>query len=307
MSDRLNCTELTDVCTFEVSVYGYKPSLAANALFCALFGILCIANVGLGIRYKTWSWMAAVSLGCLTETIGYVGRLLMRDNPFSDNGFITQICCLIIAPAFNSAAIYLTLKHIALCFGEEWSFIKPRFYTYIFIFFDLLSLILQGAGGGIASTADTDSQQQVGDNMMMAGISWQVAALTIFAATAGVYVWRRWKALAQYPLSSEAAAAVGSIKFRLFVVGVATAWFTIYIRCVYRIIEMAGGWGNSIMKDEPSFIALEGAMILIAAICQTVFHPGFGFPRLGGWVPASTTSKTSRDVSMEDVSGVQQA
>jgi len=166
---------------------------------------------------------------------------------------------LIIAPAFNSAAIYLTLKHIALCFGEEWSFIKPRFYTYIFIFFDLLSLILQGAGGGIASTADTDSQQQVGDNMMMAGISWQVAALTIFAATAGVYVWRRWKALAQYPLSSEAAAAVGSIKFRLFVVGVATAWFTIYIRCVYRIIEMAGGWGNSIMKDEPSFIALEGA------------------------------------------------
>ena len=91
MSDRLNCTELTDVCTFEVSVYGYKPSLAANALFCALFGILCIANVGLGIRYKTWSWMAAVSLGCLTETIGYVGRLLMRDNPFSDNGFIVSL------------------------------------------------------------------------------------------------------------------------------------------------------------------------------------------------------------------------
>lgn len=165
---------------------------------------------------------------------------------------------MIIAPAFNSAAVYLTLKHIALCFGEQWSFIKPRFYTYIFIVFDLVSLILQAAGGGIASSADTEDQQKVGDNLMMAGISWQVAALSIFGATAATYVWRRWKALGQYPLSSEAAAAVGDLKFRLFVVGVVTAWFTIFIRCVYRIIEMAGGWRNSIMQDEPSFIALEG-------------------------------------------------
>jgi hypothetical protein len=165
---------------------------------------------------------------------------------------------LIIAPAFNSAAIYLTLKHIALCFGAEWSFIKPRFYTYIFIGFDFISLGLQAAGGGIASSADDDDQQQVGDNLMMAGIAWQVAALSIFAATAGTYVWRRWKALAQYPLSSEAASAVGDTKFRLFIIGVVTAWFTIFIRCVYRIIEMAGGWRNDIMQDEPSFIALEG-------------------------------------------------
>lgn len=165
---------------------------------------------------------------------------------------------MIIAPAFNSAAIYLTLKHIALCFGEQWSFIKPRFYTYIFIFFDLVSLILQGAGGGIASGADDEDQQQVGDNLMMAGISWQVVALALFAGTAGTYVWRRWKALAQFPLSAEAAAAVANTKFRLFVFGVVTAWFTIFVRCVYRIIEMAGGWRNSIMRDEASFIALEG-------------------------------------------------
>lgn len=165
---------------------------------------------------------------------------------------------MIIAPAFNSAAIYLTLKHIALCFGEQWSFVKPRFYTYIFIFFDLVSLILQGAGGGIASTANDEDQQQLGDNLMMAGISWQVVALTLFALTAGTYVWRRWKALAQYPLSCEAASTAADLKFRLFVLGVVVAWFTIYIRCIYRIIEMAGGWRNDIMRDQASFIALEG-------------------------------------------------
>lgn len=49
-------------------------------------------------------------------------------------------------------------------------------------------------------------------------------------------------------------------------------------------------------------------MVLIAALCQTIFHPGFGFPRLGGWLPSSTPKKGSADVSMEELnSGVQQA
>ena len=28
-----------------------------------------------------------------------------------------------------------------------------------------------------------------------------------------------------------------------------------------RIAEMAGGWGNKIMQDEPSFIVLEGLLV----------------------------------------------
>lgn len=258
MSERALCTELTDVCTFEVSVYGYKPSLAANAALLAIFAVFAVASVGLGIRYRTWTYMIAVSLGCLAEAIGYAGRLIMRGNPFADGGFITQICCLIIAPAFNSAAIYLVLKHVVLCFGESASFIKARWYTYIFIAFDILSLVLQGAGGGIASSADDQAMQDVGDGLIMAGIAWQVAALSMFAIATGVYIWRRKNAIAREPLTEEAVATLGDTKFRLFIAGVFTAWLTIYIRCVYRIIEMAGGWGNSIMQHESSFIVLEG-------------------------------------------------
>ncbi|RVX75599.1 hypothetical protein B0A52_00952 [Exophiala mesophila] len=298
-----NCTELTDVCTFEVSVYGYQPSLPANAALLAIFALFAIASVVLGVRYKTWTYMIAVSLGCLAEAIGYVGRLIMRDNPFADGGFITQICCLIIAPAFNSAAIYLVLKHVVLCFGESSSYIRARFYTYIFIAFDILSLVLQGAGGGIASTADEEAMRDVGDGLIMAGIAWQVAALSMFAIAAGVYVLRRRRAIPREPLSEEAVATLNDTKFRLFIAGVFTAWFTIYIRCVYRIVEMAGGWGNSVMRHESSFIVLEGVMIVIAAGCQTILHPGWGFPRLSGWGDnrATTYIKSSEETSMEEL------
>ena len=258
MPDHHNCTEITLECPVQVSVYGYLPSLPANAFFVAFFALFCVLNLGLGIRHRTWSYMVALCLGCLTEAIGYVGRLIMRDNPFADSGFITQICCLIIAPAFNSAAVYLTLKHIVLCFGPEFSWLKPRLYTYVFIFADFVSLLLQAIGGALASSANTDSQQQLGDNLMMAGISWQVVALFFFGLTASFYIARRWGAVAQFPLSAEAAATLKQTKFRLFAFGVVTAWLTIFTRCVYRIIEMAGGWGNSIMRDEANFIALEG-------------------------------------------------
>ncbi|KAK4935008.1 hypothetical protein LTR10_023849 [Elasticomyces elasticus] len=302
MSD--NCTAIGPGCSVEDSVYGYFPSLGANTFFLTFFAICFFVNLFLGVRHRTWTYMIAVCLGCLTEAIGYIGRLLMRHNPFADYGFITQICCLIIAPAFNSAAIYLTLKHVTLCFGPEFSFIKPRFYTYIFICADFLSLLLQAIGGALASSADTDSEQTTGDDLMLAGIGWQVASLFFFAVTAGLYIVRRYKGVAHVPLSHEAARTLESRNFRLFAFGVATAWLTIFIRCVFRIIEMAGGWRNPIMQNETDFIVLEGVMIVIAVACQTAFHPGIFFPRLSSrWTSEYETvrGKNSRDVSMENM------
>ncbi|ETI22793.1 hypothetical protein G647_06869 [Cladophialophora carrionii CBS 160.54] len=297
------CTEITEYCPVELSVYGYHPDIGANGFFLGFFALFALINLGLGIRYRTWSYMVALTAGCVCASIGYVGRIILHDNPFNDSGFITQICCLIIAPAFNSAAIYLTLKHMVLCFGEEFSVIKARFYTYIFISADLLSLVLQGAGGGIASTADDDdpSMQQTGDDLLMAGIAWQVVALFFFGCMAGWYVMRRWKAHKQHPLSPEAATTIKQRKFRLFAFGVGSAWFAIFIRCIYRIVEMAGGWGNDVMQDEATFIVFEGCFMVYATIVQTVFHPGFCFPRLSSsWTPAMA-EKNSQDVSMESV------
>jgi hypothetical protein len=94
------------------------------------------------------------------ETVGYGGRLMLYNDPFSSDGFTIQICCLIISPALISAGIYLTLKHIVIGFGEGWSRLKPVMYTYVFIAGDFFSLVLQGAGGGLASTADSGSSLQ---------------------------------------------------------------------------------------------------------------------------------------------------
>jgi hypothetical protein len=279
MSDQ--CTEVTAICTVQESIYGYYPSLAANSFFLAFFALFFIFNLGLGVRYKTWTYMSAMLLGTLAESIGYVGRIMLHSNPYNNTGFIMQICCIVIGPAFNSAAIYITLKHVVLTFGPEWSRIQPALYTYIFISCDLISLILQAIGGAMASTANNDlSQLNLGDNLSIAGISWQVAVLFFFGVMTADYVFRRARATKTAPLTTSAQSVADDRKFRAFAVAITTAYSAIFIRCIYRIAEFAGGWQNPIMQNEGLFIALEGAMIAIATFAQTIFHPGFCFPQI---------------------------
>lgn len=104
-----DCTEST--CPVKDSVYGYKPSMAANVIFCAIFAASMIAHIIQGIRWKSWSFMIAMGIGTFGEAVGYIGRIEMHNNVFDKNAFKVQIICLTVAPAFLAAGIYLTLKH----------------------------------------------------------------------------------------------------------------------------------------------------------------------------------------------------
>lgn len=62
------CTEVTDICTVERTIYGYYPSLPANAFFVAFFGLAFFLNLVFGIRYKTWTYMVSPTHSCPSET-----------------------------------------------------------------------------------------------------------------------------------------------------------------------------------------------------------------------------------------------
>lgn len=77
------------------------------------------------------------------------------------------LICLTIGPAFLSAAIYLCLGRIVVVYGENISRVQPRAYSILFICCDILSLVLQAAGGALAATADTKADSQTGVNVMV--------------------------------------------------------------------------------------------------------------------------------------------
>lgn len=84
-----NCT--LALCPVEWSVFQYQPSLAANAIFIAIFGVLMVAHLVQGVWYKAWSYMGCIVAGCILQIIGYGGRIMLHDNPFDFNAFLMQI------------------------------------------------------------------------------------------------------------------------------------------------------------------------------------------------------------------------
>lgn len=86
-----NCKLGIPGCTLDISVFQYLPSVAANATFLAAFALLMVVHIAQGIRYKAWTYMGCVVAGCALELAGYVGRILLHDNPFDFNAFLINL------------------------------------------------------------------------------------------------------------------------------------------------------------------------------------------------------------------------
>jgi len=186
----------------------------------------------------------------------------MNANPWSSTGFKIQICCLILSPSFFAAGIYLTLKHLVIYFGSEKSRLRPQLYTWIFISCDIVSILAQAAGGGVAS-GETISLVNIGDDIMIAGIAFQVATMAVCLCLAADFAFQVFR---QYGHRRPSIAEVqegdelpGS--FRYYVACCSVAFVFIFIRCIYRIPEMSGGWGNPLMQNETEFMILDGAYV----------------------------------------------
>ncbi|KAF5644724.1 RTA1 like family [Fusarium tjaetaba] len=261
-----------DTCPVEWSIYSYRPSLAANIVFVVLFSLIGLVHAYLGFRWKSWGFMTGMLLGCVSEIVGYVGRIMMWYNPFSFNAFMIQIVCLTIAPVFYTASIYVTLSKTINFFGPELSRFRPALFYWIFIPFDIVCLILQAAGGAMS----TESDSNVGVDVSMAGLVLQVVVLVVFIAAFSDYMIRYWR--------SGHAKAFGWRETAFFA-GLSSAIILVLTRCIYRVAELREGYDGDLIKHETPFIILEGIVIVLAAVALCFGHPGLVFNK-----PQVTTS-----------------
>lgn len=263
------CTQVTEYCPVEDTIYGYAPSLGFNSFFVAFFSLFAIIHATLGLKFRTYFFAYVLTLGSISEALGYGGRIMLWQNPYGSTGFELQISCLIFAPSFIAAGVYINLKHIALTFGRESSMLPPRLYTWVFISCDCVSLTLQAVGGGLAGSAGFDrDQRRLGTILMIAGIVFQVFTMLAFIVLSAILVYRirrSWDTTV--PASAKELAATW--RFKCYALGLITATTTVFTRCVYRIPELTGGWGSPIMRDQTSFIILEGLQVLKFSLSPT--------------------------------------
>ncbi|KAF5635596.1 phospholipid-translocating ATPase [Fusarium tjaetaba] len=261
-----NCT--LELCPLESSILRYQPNLPANAIFIGVFGLSMALHIFQGIKMKTWGFMASMMAGCILEIIGYIGRLIIHDNPFDFIGFLLQIIMITIAPVFFSAAIYVLLSQVINFVDPNVSRFSPKYFYWIFIPSDIISLILQAVGGAVSVVSTAQEDVKTGEDVSIAGLVFQVVTLLCFVALFIDYVVRASKSPARYRLTKP----ILTFLFFLFL-----STIFILIRCGYRIAELNGGYFSAIFRDEGLYIALESCMMCIAVLLLNAGHPGYAF------------------------------
>ena len=157
-----------------------------------------------------------------------------------------QICCLVLAPSFIAGAIYLTMKHLVIYCGPQYSRLKPRLYPWVFVGSDLGSIVLQAIGGGVAASAGNSANPKLldaGNGLIVAGIVFQVVTMVVCGTLATDFFIRFLKtkpnSISQEkpnktPYEKDLGEGKKHRNFKMFCGAIMLAYVTVLIRCIYR-------------------------------------------------------------------------
>lgn len=179
-----------------------------------------------------------------------------------------------LGPAFLTASIYLTLARVVCTYSPSLSLIRPRTYTLAFVCIDIISLAIQAVGGSLAASARADGPRNRATDVLIAGLALQAAGLAVFISLGADYLLRVRKAEPEQ-LLPQFAELRASVRFRAFLIAVSVAALAIFVRCIYRVVELCEGFTGNLANEEVPFIILEGPPVMLAVVLMTLWHPGW--------------------------------
>lgn len=218
------------------------------------------------------------------EILGWSGRLWSSRNVHLETPFMIQITGCILGPTPLLAADFVILGIIIKRLGVGYSWIGPKWYTIIFCTCDVISLVIQAVGGAKASQASNNDDPigaRQGGNIMLGGIAFQLGVIVLFSTFTADYLVRYfWKR----PTSVKAEFTRGPLHkdIKLMIAAVAFNVTCLFIRGVYRTIELSDGWDGRIISTQLYFNVLDGAMVTLAIFILNFFHPGLLLLLRGG-------------------------
>ncbi|MCJ1459542.1 hypothetical protein MMC28_009921 [Mycoblastus sanguinarius] len=268
--------------TAKAPTYGYVPNLAPGIVFSIVFFLSLSMHIFQTIRSRKW-WYSSLALGAFGECLGWAGRTGSHYCPYNSSLFSLQISILIISPCFFSAGLYYILGQMINQYGQRYSPISARTYLYIFIGFDIMSIVIQAVGGGLASSAGSKTppgNTATGAHIMLAGIIIQLVSMSVFAI---LFVTFLWLARA-IPIS------------RILILSTTFSAFCIMVRNYYRSVELGQGWNGYLISHEVYFTVLDGALMALATLILNIYYPA---TYLSG-VPEMSKRVSSEDIALKN-------
>ncbi|UJR07231.1 hypothetical protein I4U23_011519 [Adineta vaga] len=253
--------------------FHYIPSMAATVVSLILFTFTFICLSVWTIRKRSW-YMITLLIGCIMEIIGYSTRIPLVIQPVGQTGlYACMHACIILAPVFNAAIEYVLLGRLMHAVGDQYSLIKPKLVAWIFIVCDVFSLLMQTTGAGLLTTASKNpTNAQTGLNILLAGLSVNLASFAIFCVQVIYFDYRTRKSPPNFPSGSLCQKG-----WRQFLYIIYLSSSLVLLRQIYRVIEFAQGFTGYLAIHEVYFYIFDTLLIFIATTIFVIFFPGNGY------------------------------
>ncbi|KAH8823597.1 RTA1-domain-containing protein [Flagelloscypha sp. PMI_526] len=262
--------------------YGYVPTKYVCFIFLGLFTLSAILHVGQAIWSKKYWFLTTAVFCCALEAAGWGMRLWSNMDLMNKLGFKLQLCFTIIAPTPLLAVNFILIGQTIPLLGPQFSRLSAKYYSLVFLSCDIIALVVQAAGGAMAATADDPT---LGGHVMLGGIVFQTFAITMFCLITFEFFYRHYTARPvrsgpNVPLTN----GVVTNQLKVLFAGLAFNTVCLYVRAMYRLLELVDGWNGVIIQTEWYFNVFDGAMIILATYTWNLIHPMF-------WLPETVPSK----------------
>ncbi|OCB89125.1 RTA1-domain-containing protein [Sanghuangporus baumii] len=255
------------------SLYGYTPTATVCVAFIVVFGISAVIHGCQAVAWKLWWFLAMPCLCCVLEVAGWLGRFWSSFAPADLLPYTIQTVATVIAPTPLLAANFMILGMLIRCHYLHFS------DAIIFTSADIVALIIQAFGGAKASSAVSNGEDpEGGAHIMLIGIILQMVAITFYVLLASEFfvrfVTKRPVRMTSY-LAVDPSKKHLHTKMKIMIFGLGFSTVCIFIRTVYRTIELLNGFTGRIIRTQIYFNVLDGLMIVLATYCLNFLHPGY--------------------------------
>ncbi|ERS96593.1 hypothetical protein HMPREF1624_06802 [Sporothrix schenckii ATCC 58251] len=270
----------------DVYLWKYIPSLTLSIVFTGIFLVVTLAHLWKMVAKKMWFCTPFV-IGGFFEVIGYACRAGAYNATGSLAPYLLQSLFLLLAPIFFAATLYMAYSRIVRAVhGGQFSLIRPRWTTRLFVFLDFSFFSVQSNGGGLLAKTKT---AKIGSYIIVTGLILQLLGFIGFMVCCVVFHKRfhasRERRNTDLPWQS--------CLYMLYLTSLA-----VLARNLYRVVEFSMGTDGFLQVHEWPVYAFDASLMLAVMLVFFVWHPSTLYPHGVRPVPASALA--SRSASIED-------
>ncbi|GJN87449.1 hypothetical protein Rhopal_000398-T1 [Rhodotorula paludigena] len=282
-------------------IAGYFPSIPLAAVGIALYGLSTVALWWHWFRTgrKRYMLTLTISMACkivyvagrgepmLTTlsrvgmTLGFILRIVYQGDVSSLGRYIAMYMFILLSPCAFLANNYLILSRLSQAMGPEAVhslFLPAHHVGTIFIWSDVITFLLQAAGGGLTASNNADSAS-TGKSIALAGLAIQLASYCLFTC---LLLWFGWKVRhieiynQDLPFRWSSYRPWGKDKiadWRPIFAAVSLACIGVLVRSFFRIVEYSEGYFGTLATEEGYFYCLDALPLWLAMSLYVLFFP----------------------------------